>query len=67
LVLNALRKEEHLSHFTLAQAVALMQQLEIPQGYLTHLSHQMGLHASVSQELPAGIELSYDGLELTFS
>ena len=66
LVLNALRKEEHLSHFTLSQAVSLIGQLEVPKGYLTHLSHQMGLHASVSDELPAGVELSYDGLELSF-
>ena len=66
LVLNALRKEEHLSHFTLSQAVSLIGQLEGPKGYLTHLSHQMGLHASVSDELPAGVELSYDGLELSF-
>lgn len=66
LVLNALRKEEHLSHFTLSQAVSLIGQLEVPKGYLTHLSHQMGLHASVSDELPAGVELSYDGLEVSF-
>ena len=66
LVLNALRKEEHLSHFTLSQAVSLIGQLEVPKGYLTHLSHQMGLHASVSDELPARVELSYDGLELSF-
>jgi len=66
LVLNALRKEEHLSHFTLSQAVSLIEQLEVPKGYLTHLSHQMGLHASVSDELPATVELSYDGMELSF-
>lgn len=64
LVLNALRKESHLSHFTLAQAVQLIGLLQIPQGYLTHLSHQMGLHAAVSAELPPTIALSYDGLEL---
>ncbi len=64
LVLNALRKEEHLSHFTLSQAVQLIGSLQVPQGYLTHLSHQMGLHADVSSELPPGIALSYDGLEL---
>ena len=66
LVLNALRKEPHLSHFTLEEAVSLIQTLQVPQGYLTHLSHQMGLHAHVAAELPAGIELSYDGLELQF-
>ncbi|MFM8710579.1 MAG: MBL fold metallo-hydrolase, partial [Sphingomonadales bacterium] len=64
LVLNALRKEAHLSHFTLEQAIALIQSLHVPQGYLTHLSHQMGLHAAVCEELPAGITLSYDGLEV---
>ncbi|MFM7645813.1 MAG: MBL fold metallo-hydrolase [Sphingomonadales bacterium] len=64
LVLNALRKEPHLSHFTLAQAVQMIGMLAVPQGYLTHLSHQMGLHVDVSAELPAGIALAYDGLEI---
>lgn len=64
LVLNALRKEAHLSHFTLSQAVDLIKALQVPKAYLTHLSHQMGLHASVAAELPPGIALSYDGLEL---
>jgi phosphoribosyl 1,2-cyclic phosphate phosphodiesterase len=67
LVLNALRKEAHLSHFTLDQAIALIQSLQVPQGYLTHLSHQMGLHADVAAELPPGVALAYDGMELTFS
>jgi phosphoribosyl 1,2-cyclic phosphate phosphodiesterase len=67
LVLNALRKEAHLSHFTLDQAIALIQSLQVPQGYLTHLSHQMGLHANVAAELPPGVALAYDGMELTFS
>ena len=67
LVLNALRKEAHLSHFTLDQAIALIQSLQVPQGYLTHLSHQMGLHADVAAELPPGVALAYDGMELRFS
>lgn len=66
LVLNALRKEPHLSHFTLDEAISMIQTLQVPQGYLTHLSHQMGLHASVAAALPTGIELAYDGLELHF-
>ena len=66
LVLNALRKEPHLSHFTLDEAISLIQTLQVPRGYLTHLSHQMGLHASVAASLPKGIELAYDGLELHF-
>ena len=61
-MLNALRKEKHISHFNLNEAVALAQQLQIPKTYFTHLSHQMGLHAEVSAELPEGIVLGWDGL-----
>jgi phosphoribosyl 1,2-cyclic phosphate phosphodiesterase len=64
LVLNALRKEKHISHFNLGEAVALAQHLQIPQTYFTHLSHQMGLHNEVSAALPEGICLGWDGLEL---
>ena len=64
LVLNALRKEKHISHFNLNEAVALAQHLQIPKTYFTHLSHQMGLHAEVSAELPEGIFLGWDGLEI---
>ena len=64
LVLNALRKEKHISNFNLNEAVALAQQLQIPKTYFTHLSHQMGLHAEVSAELPEGIFLGWDGLEI---
>jgi phosphoribosyl 1,2-cyclic phosphate phosphodiesterase len=66
LVLNALRKEPHLSHFTLQQACALALQLEIPQTWLTHISHQMGLHDAVETEMPAAVRLAYDGLQLHF-
>ncbi len=62
LVLNALRKEKHISHFNLEEAIALAQQLQIPQTYFTHLSHQMGLHSHVSEELPKGVCLGWDGL-----
>ncbi len=64
LVLNALRKEKHISHFNLEEAVALAQQLQIPKTYFTHLSHQMGLHAEVSAELPEGIFLGWDGFKI---
>lgn len=64
-VLNALRRQEHLSHFTLEEAIALLQELKIPSGYLTHISHQMGLHTQVSAELPEQIQLAHDGLSLT--
>jgi phosphoribosyl 1,2-cyclic phosphate phosphodiesterase len=62
LVLNALRKEPHISHFSLSEAIALVRELQIPQAYFTHISHQLGRHDDVSRELPNGIELAYDGL-----
>lgn len=64
LVLNALRREKHISHFTLDEAVEVIQALNIPTAYLTHISHQLGLHAEVEVSLPAGIHLAYDGLQL---
>jgi len=64
LVLNALRKQAHLSHFTLQEAVNLATELEIPQVYFTHISHQLGKHISVNAELPAHMQLAYDGLKL---
>jgi phosphoribosyl 1,2-cyclic phosphate phosphodiesterase len=62
LVLNALRKEKHLSHFTLQEAIDLAVELQVPTTYFTHISHQLGLHQEVTQELPAGMFLAYDGL-----
>lgn len=66
MVLNALRKQSHISHFTLGEAIEVVQQLQVPTAYFTHLSHQMGLHDEVESELPDGIHLAYDGLELYF-
>lgn len=62
LVLNALRKQKHISHFTLGEAIGLVQELSIPGAYFTHISHQLGLHAEIETELPNGIHLAYDGL-----
>jgi phosphoribosyl 1,2-cyclic phosphate phosphodiesterase len=64
-VLNALRKEPHISHFTLAEAVAVVKDLQAPQAYFTHISHQLGKHQDINRELPNGIELAYDGLTIT--
>jgi phosphoribosyl 1,2-cyclic phosphate phosphodiesterase len=63
IVLNALQKEDHISHFTLAQAVALLEELQPEKGFLTHISHKLGLHAEVEKELPPFIRLGYDGLK----
>lgn len=65
LVLNALRKEDHISHFTLQQAIDLVQELEVPSAYFTHISHQLGKHDEINAILPTGIELAYDGLEIS--
>ena len=64
LVLNALRNEPHISHFTLGQAVELVKELKIPKAYFTHVSHQLGLHREVNALLPEGMELAYDGLKI---
>lgn len=66
LVLNALRKQHHISHFTLAEATEMVQELKIPKAYFTHISHQLGRHQEIEAELPEGIHLSYDGLRLSF-
>lgn len=67
LVLNALRKAKHISHFSLSEAIAIAQELSIPNTYFTHISHQLGRHADIERELPPGIHLGYDGLVLNFS
>ena len=64
IVLNALRREEHISHFTLAQAVAVLEDVQPKRAYLTHISHQLGLHQEVEAELPTWIRLAYDGLKV---
>jgi phosphoribosyl 1,2-cyclic phosphate phosphodiesterase len=64
LVLDTLQKEPHLSHFTLSQALELIQKLEVPCAYLTHISHKLGLHLDVEKELPDHVRLAYDGLVL---
>lgn len=64
LVLNALRREEHISHFTFQEAIDLAKELEVEEAYFTHISHQLGLHDAVSEELPSNIFLAFDGLKL---
>lgn len=64
IVLNALRQEKHISHYSLPEAVELATELKIPQAYFTHVSHQMGLHQTINESLPLGRALAYDGLVL---
>lgn len=65
IVLNTLRKTPHISHFSLQEGIDLVQNLQIPQAYFTHISHQMGKHQEVNPTLPKGIELAYDKLKIS--
>jgi phosphoribosyl 1,2-cyclic phosphate phosphodiesterase len=60
LVLNALRKKKHISHFSLSEAIELAQELKAGTTFLTHISHQLGKHAETETELPENIHLAYD-------
>jgi phosphoribosyl 1,2-cyclic phosphate phosphodiesterase len=62
LVLNALQQSAHPSHFTLAEALDLVERLGPEQAYFTHLSHKMGLHREVEAQLPKHVRLGFDGL-----
>ncbi len=66
MVLNALRKKKHISHYNLEEAIQLVQELQVPEAYFTHISHQLGLHNEIEHALPEGIHLGYDGLTLEF-
>lgn len=64
LVINALRKQKHLSHFNLDESLELIRELKPKKAYLTHISHQLGFHNDVSKELPENVFLAYDGLNI---
>ncbi|MFN8277695.1 MAG: MBL fold metallo-hydrolase [Chitinophagales bacterium] len=66
LVVNALRHTEHNAHFTLEEALAFIRELSPKKSFLTHISHQLGLHDQVEPMLPEGVHLAYDGLELSW-
>lgn len=63
-VLNALQKSSHISHYTLAQALEVLEKIKPKQAFLTHMSHKMGLHAQIEKELPINVQLGYDGLKI---
>ena len=64
LVLNALREKEHISHFNLAEALAIISELKPKKAYLTHISHYLGFHDEVQQKLPENVFLAYDTLTI---
>jgi phosphoribosyl 1,2-cyclic phosphate phosphodiesterase len=67
LVINALRKEKHISHFSLMEAVEVIREISPRKAFITHISHQMGRHSEISEELPPEIVFAYDGLSFNCS
>ncbi|MBI3133070.1 MAG: MBL fold metallo-hydrolase [Bacteroidetes bacterium] len=67
LVINALRREHHISHFTLDEALEIIARIKPRKAYLIHISHLLGLHDVVSAELPENVEIAYDGLQINIS
>ncbi|MEX2595159.1 MAG: MBL fold metallo-hydrolase [Anditalea sp.] len=65
LVLNALQKKEHLSHFTLEQALEIVRLIQPEKAFFTHISHKLGSHREVESNLPENVFLAYDGLKLS--
>ena len=64
LVINALRFEEHYSHFNVSQAIEIIQKVKPKQAYLTHCSHSIGFYETTSKMLPQNIFLAYDNLQI---
>jgi phosphoribosyl 1,2-cyclic phosphate phosphodiesterase len=64
LVLNALQREQHVSHFNLQEALVMVEKIKPQRTYFTHISHKLGLHAEVQKELPSDVFLAYDGLQI---
>lgn len=62
LVLNALQKEKHVSHFNLEEAIEMAKRVGAPRTFFTHISHKLGLHKKVQNELPESVALGHDGL-----
>jgi len=65
LVINALREESHMSHFSLEEALEFIKQVNPERAYLTHISHFLGFHDEVQQRLPENVYLAFDNLQIT--
>jgi phosphoribosyl 1,2-cyclic phosphate phosphodiesterase len=63
-IINGLRIKKHHSHFNLIEAIEILQELNPREGYITHISHQLGFHEAINKTLPKGIQLAYDGLKI---
>ena len=66
LIINALRREPHMSHFNLDEALAFIHEVNPSHAYLTHISHLFGTHTEIEKELPSNVHMAHDGLSLDF-
>ena len=66
LIINALRKEKHISHFNLEEALEVIKRVNPNKAYITHISHLMGTHNSINKTLPNNVSFAYDGLRIEF-
>lgn len=64
LVVNALQKESHISHFNLEEALEFIEEIKPKKAFLTHISHKLGFHEDVSSEIPSNVYIAYDGLKI---
>ena len=64
LIVNALRIEEHATHFNLKEALAFVDEIKPKRTYFTHISHKLGFHSEVEKQLPENVFLAFDGLQI---
>lgn len=64
IVVNALQHDKHISHFTLDEALAFADEMQAETTYFTHISHKLGTHNAITDQLPSHVKLAYDGLEI---
>ena len=64
IVINALRNSRHVSHFSLGEALGILEELKPERAYLTHISHFLGKYEDVRAKLPDWVHLAYDGLQI---
>jgi len=66
LIVNALHRSTHISHFNLEEALAFIEEINPEKAYLTHISHLFGCHSEIELTLPENVFLAYDGLKIPF-
>lgn len=66
LIVNCLRKEEHISHFNLEEALAFIEKVQPEKAFLTHISHMFGTHKEIQQMLPPNVDVAFDGMRFHF-